>query len=347
MSPHTRFLAFVLAVLLTLGNGCTPQDVIGSSDRGTGGTGGTGGKDDAGGDDGNDDSAPATTFTFTISGSATDPYLAYGPPRDGAYDLYLWLVCAPSGLSQVQADFTIEGDALVPDHFFSPEGSAISIVWQEYGELNLAVSDCIEGETMLGRLHLNGFGEGVRLSMAQPAIDLGAIGCGADQDVHGFSCVGYASDGTMPPQTLSDDGCAPTVSSSGPLFAISASPVVANQQSAPPVDGPVQLFVWSLGASFSALQANIEVTGGTGELDPVFAAQPPYLSINTPGGPDVLLASPGCSSGTKLLGSIWVMDDGQGVWVTMTPGAGGGGYADCGATPATHHFTCRPFNSRS
>ncbi len=354
MSPHTRFLAHVLAVLLMLGNGCTPQDVIGSSDRGTGGTGGlggNGGKDGGSGDDGGDDGGddpvpPPTTFTFSISGSATDPYLTYGPPQDGAYDLYLWVLCAPAGLSQVQADFTVEGDAFVPDHFFSPEGSAISIIWEDYGELNLALSDCIESETLLGRVHLNGFGEGVRLSMQRPAIDLGAYGCGADQDVHGFSCAGYSSDGSPAPQTLSDDGCALPPSSSSPLFAISASPVVANQQGGPPVAGPVQLFVWSLGASFSALQANIEVVGGSGTLDPAFAAQSPYISINTPDGPDVLLASPGCSSGTKLLGSIWVMDDGTGVWVTMTPGAGGGGYADCSPTPGVHHFTCRPFNSR-
>ena len=342
-----RTFTLLLGGLLLVAVGCTTQDLGGPS-RPTSGDGnkpGDTGGDNGGGDNGLD--APADPrFTFTISASATSPYVQQGEIVQGPYDLYLWLVCSNVGLAQLQADFTLSGDELVPDHFFSPEGSVVSIVWQEYGQLNLAVNTCPDGEELLGRLHLTGTGSGVRIIMERPADPtLGAFGCADLSRVSGFSCAGYASDGNLPPEILSADGCAPSSTAGGYTFAISASAVHPFAGTAPRVSGPIPLYLWCIAGSFSALQGDIGVGGGAGEFDPVFSAIAPYLSLNLPDGPDVLLAAPGCSEGVKLLGSLWVLDDGGGVAVSMVPGPGGGA-VDCGSTPTTHGFTCRSFSNR-
>jgi hypothetical protein len=107
----------------------------------------------------------------------------------------------------------------------------------------------------------------------------------------------------------------------------------------------MMLWLWSISGTFAALQGDIEVVGGIGGFDPVFSAEPPYLSLNMADGPDVLLASPGCSWGTNLLGSLMVIDDGTGVTVSMAPGVGGGA-VDCDLSPHAHSFVCRPFSNR-
>jgi hypothetical protein len=107
----------------------------------------------------------------------------------------------------------------------------------------------------------------------------------------------------------------------------------------------VTLWLWQMSGGLTALQGDLHVVGGVA-FDPVFSAQPPYISLTLPDGPDVLLASPGCSTGAHLLGSFLVVDDGNGVWVELTPGIDGG-VADCATpTPAGHPFICRPFSSR-
>ena len=54
--------------------------------------------------------------------------------------------------------------------------------------------------------------------------------------------------------------------------------------------------MWCVAGAFSAVQGEFHIVGGAPGFDPVFAAEPPYISLNLADGPDVLLASPGCSS---------------------------------------------------
>lgn len=320
---------------------CVPQDLVGpprdpAVDKPT----------DEEPDDDDPEPPSDPRFSFAISGSATDPYLHYGLPAVGDYDLYLWLMCSNYGLAHLQADFDVVGDALVADHFFSPEDGVVSIVWEEFGQLNLAVNGCPQHEKLLGRLHLTGTGDGVRIGMLRPDSTMGAVGCDDEARSSGFSCVGYASYGSVPPISGSADGCAASPYASSLQFAVSASQTDPNVQSAPSVDGPVLLWLWSLGGAFSAVQGDIHVLDGGAEFDPVFAAVPPFISLNLPDGPDVMLASAGCSSGSKVLGSLLVIDDGTGVWVTMTPGLGGA-VVDCDPIdPQGHLYRCRPFSNR-
>jgi hypothetical protein len=333
-------LVALLGALLLAG-GCMPQDLVGPEPPPPDGPG-----DDAGEDldDGDVEPPPDPRFTFSISGSDVDPYLWEGPPAVGDYELYLWLVCSNVGLAHLQADFAVSGDALVPGAFFSPADSVVSIVWDEYGELNLAVRGCPEIPTLLGRVHLVGSGGGVRIVMERPSMEMGAVGCAEPTRVDGFSCNGYASYGGPPPQTGASDACAPPPGAWTVMFALSASPTDPNRQTAPPAQGEVQLWLWSLSGAFVAVQGDVHAVGGS-VVDGGFAAEAPYLSMSIPGGPEVLLASEECITGTRLLGSLWVVDDGDGLWVTMTPGLGGG-IADCSPEPHGYFYRCRPFSSR-
>ena len=316
--------------------GCVPEDLAGPSRD-------EGGKDDL--NDGVDIAHDPPRFSFAISSSASTPNVHTGAPASGPYDLYLWLVCSNYGLGHLQADFDVSGDALVADHFFTAEAGVVSIVWDEFGELNLAIPGCPQTQTLLGRLHLEGSGTGGRIGMRRPSTDMGAVDCTSESRVSGFSCVGYASDGNPPPQEGGLDACVANQYGSSLQFTISASRTDPYQQTAPPVDGPVVLWLWSISGSFAALQGDVSVAGGIGGFDPLFSAEPPYLNLNMTDGPDVLLASPGCSWGTNLLGSLLVVDDGAGVTVAMSPGAEGGA-VDCDTDPHAHSFVCRPFSSR-
>ncbi|MFN8178432.1 MAG: hypothetical protein U0167_10895 [bacterium] len=336
--PRASSFAALLAITLV---SCVPVDTTGPSRPP-----GDGKKNDDSTSTGDPQDPPADPprFSFSISGSAEDPSLHDGLPATGAYDLYLWLVCANYGLAQLQADFDVTGDALVADHFFSPVDGVVSIVWNDFGQLNLAVSGCPQHATLLGRLHFTGSGAGVRIVMKRPSDTMGAIDCEDETRVSGFACVGYASTGTVPELDPADT-CAPMPSASPVLLAISASSSHPYEQSDHATDGPVTLWLWQVSGALTALQGEVHVVGGAA-FDPLFSAQPPYMSLTVPNGPDVLLASPGCSSGAKLLGSLLVVDDGNGVWVQMTPGIDGGA-ADCATpTPAGVPFRCRAFSSR-
>jgi hypothetical protein len=341
--PFLRSRALLLGCFfLWMLGGCTPEELVGPPSR-------PDGDDFKGGDVDDEEDGGAlgpSRFSFAISASASSPNEHQGSPATGPYDLYLWLVCANNGLAQLQADFDVEGDALVEDHFFSPAEGVVSIVWQEFGEVNLAVAGCPKQAALLGRLHLVGEGEGVRIGMRRPSEDMGALACANGSEVRGFSCIGYASDGNPPPQQGPQDACASNPYAGQVRFTLSASDTDPYQQTAPAADGPMVLWLWSVSGEFSALQADIGVESGV-PFDPVFSAEPPFLSLNMSGGPDVLLAAPGCSWGTNLLGSLIVVDDGSGVTVTMTPGPGGGA-VDCDVPdPHVHSFSCLAFSSGS
>jgi hypothetical protein len=343
MCAAARILCLLLVSLVALAGGCDPTETLGPADAQDIPEGNDLGGDESSGDDPQDLPPEPGKCSFAISASEMDPYLNVAPPSTGLYDLYLWLVCAEYGLAQLQADIEISGDELVTDHFFSPSGDVVSIVWAEYGELNLAMSECPTDAILLGTLHLVGSGGGVRICLTEGE-DGGALDCDSELEPHPFSCVGFASNGGRPCYKYIEGGCAPRNWIYN-AFSISASNTNPNVQTGVPTEGPYMLYLWSSSLRLSALQGEIHVLGADAEFDPVFAAEPPYIGLTLEGGPDVLLASADCSSSSSLLGSILLIGNGEGVWVTLTPGAGGG-IADCSKPYANHYlFDCRPFSS--
>lgn len=348
MDPRVRVPA-VLAVPLALAfalslAGCDPTAFGGVSSPESGRDGFKddrpgGGNDPAGGDGGSGVVEPGR-YTFAISASPVDPFENEGAPATGPYDLYLWLVCGSRGLSLLEADLAVRGDAPVADHFFTPAEGVVSIDWDAYGDVNVVPADCPDGETLLGTLHLEGSGEGVAIWIDPVPDGIGAQDCGAPAESWGFSCLGFASDGSVPIERHPFQAC---FRSGRPFeFAISGSSTDPYVQSGDPVDGAVRLWLWNLSGSFQALGGNFEVVGGT-LFDPPFSAEPPALNIDAEETPDVFLATPCAAS--ALIGSVLVTDEGGGVEVTLVPGPDGG-VAGCAAEPVVEMFACRAYSSR-
>lgn len=333
-----RILVVCLSVLAVGLTACDPQGSTGPSppDRGLSGVG------DKPGDPLPDPPPEAGRFTFSISASDTDPYLHDAPPRTGPYDLYLWLVCSNYGLTHLEIDFETSGDTLVTDHFFSPAAGVASLVWEGFGELDLAVTGCPSSETLLGTLHLEGTGAGGRICLVATPETGGARGCETGNETHGLSCLGFASDGGTPGVTDPEDGC---LDSPGPVFtfAISSSSTDWRLRTGAPVTGPYTLYLWNVGGAFSAVQGELHVFGGDVEASPSFSAVSPYIGVTTSGGADVLVAAAGCPGSPSLIGTILLEGTGAGSWVTMSAGARGG-IADCGNT-GKYFYRCLPYSS--
>jgi len=341
MKP-TACLLFALALVLVVPSiGCEPVGVTGPS-----GPGSTLLGDDRTNpppDLPDDPPLEPPAYTFSISASPIDPYFNEGPAEAGAYDLYLWLVCTSRGLSHLEVDLDVSGDALVEDHYFSPLGNdVVSIDWEQYGELNLAVQGCPTIPTLLGAIHMIGSGDGGRICLSTEAEGAGAHGCYEPSAVHELSCVGFASDGSLPCVTNTTSGCAPPRFAH--TFAISASRTDPYVNTGEPRDEPYLLYLWRIVGNFSALQGDITDLGGDEAFDPVFGAEPPFINLTYEGGPDVMMAAPGCPGGPSLLGSILIEGHGEDVYVTMTQGADGG-LATCEAAPRLMPFGCRPYRT--
>jgi len=86
------------------------------------------------------------SFDFTISASATDPFLTQAPPSNGARPLWLWMTCANDGISAFEA--AVEG-SLFPSQF-TPENGVLNAgsPWN----LLLAVPGCPTGEDIAFRM---------------------------------------------------------------------------------------------------------------------------------------------------------------------------------------------------
>ena len=141
--------------------------------------------------------------TFAISASAEGPYVPTAVPEDGAYDLYLWLLCGERGVFFLEADFRVTGDELV-ESSFSPDDPNTLITGT--GHFALSIADCPTGPTRLGRIHLIGGGQGAQVVLDDPPDAAGVSGCGGNDD-DTYSCLGFSSDGDPPPVLHPEEGC--------------------------------------------------------------------------------------------------------------------------------------------
>jgi hypothetical protein len=342
--PTACVCGALLGLLLML-PACNPQGGTGPSSPQDGGIDKDVPRDGGSGGDGGDDEPPPDPgrFTFAISGSDTDPFLNHGPATVGQYDLHLWLVCSNYGLSLLEIDLDVTGDQLVPDHYFSPAPGVTSITWQRFGELNIVPTGCPASALRLGTLHLIGDGDGGRVCLVAGSDSAGASSC-ETAEVYPISTLGWASDGSEPCVADPGNGCIPNPLATH-TFAISSSSTNAWLQQGPPQQGPYFLYLWALSGSFNALQGEIHVLGTDTAFDPLFAVQPPFIGLSMEGGPDVLMASPECVGGGRLLGSILLIGNGEGVWVTMSEGLGGGAAGCGGAVGTVYSYKCLPYSS--
>jgi hypothetical protein len=210
MREHRTTRRFVLwAALLLYGSfviaGCVPQELTGPDVENSGDSGGNGNGT------GDDDPPPPPPpppdprFTFAISASPEDPFVSVAEPQVGAYDLYLWLVCANAGVFMVQADLPIAGDALIGEGF-TPDPGVVGIDWDEYGEFIVSLVECDHGSMRLGAFHFWGEGEGVAVNLQSDAGAGRAIPCGASEGWR-FASRGFASDGSEPGVVGAEHGC--------------------------------------------------------------------------------------------------------------------------------------------
>jgi hypothetical protein len=148
-------------------------------------------EDTGGGNDG-PSYIPSGPYVFAISESDSTPDARLGEPREGFYLLYLWLVSGPGGISALEGNIQVTGDAP-----FDPVFSAISPnlgVWIEGGsDVLLAIPGEPTGPTLLGSVLIEGSGNGGTVTLVRASGESGAVDCNSLPQVHGFTCLGYSS----------------------------------------------------------------------------------------------------------------------------------------------------------
>jgi hypothetical protein len=140
--------------------------------------------------------ATAEDYLWTISASATDPYMNTGAPNPGVLTtLHVWLACSTMGMSA--AIFELEADGMTV-LAFTPCCGFLN-VGAPSPCLLLATGGCPSGPIRAGELLVLDFvGGRVCPIPCRFEEDNYTVDCGPEPEIHLNAWIGYASDGSAP-----------------------------------------------------------------------------------------------------------------------------------------------------
>ena len=159
-------------------------------------------------------SAKAELYQWTLSASATDPFVNTAAPTPGFQTLHLWFACSEVGAAFAEFGFEISPPEVLfvklhslGPHTFVPVGGGFFFV----------LLDCPMAPVRVAELWIIDNAGGFRACFApSETLTLGTIDCAVNPALHPMAFVGFASDGTSP---CTEGQCSGAVSVDGASWA--------------------------------------------------------------------------------------------------------------------------------